>query len=86
MRPIPDGPGALQNPTLELVNANGAILRANDNWRAEQEGEIALTGIQPTNELESAIIARLAPGAYTAIVRGKNDTEGVALVEVYNAP
>ena len=49
-----------------------------------QEAEIQASGIPPTNDLESAIMATLAPGAYTAIVRGNNDTSGVALVEVYD--
>ncbi len=76
--------GALQDPTLELVNANGVTVRANDNWRAEQEGEIATTQLQPNNGLESAIVETLAAGNYTAIVRGKDNTKGVGLVEVYN--
>jgi len=76
--------GALQDPTLELVNANGVTVRANDNWRAEQEGEIATTQLQPNNSLESAIVETLAAGNYTAIVRGKDNTKGVGLVEVYN--
>ena len=54
------------------------------NWRTDQEAEIIATGISPTNDLESAIDATLAPGTYTAIVRGKNNTSGVALIEVYD--
>ena len=49
-----------------------------------QEAAIIATGIPPTNDLESAIDATLAPGAYTAIVRGNGNTSGVALVEVYD--
>src|SRR5205814_6010703 len=55
-----------------------------DNWRDTQEAEIIATGIPPTNDLESAIVATLVPGAYTAIVSGKNGTSGVGLVEVYD--
>jgi VCBS repeat protein len=76
--------GALQDPTLELRDANGGLLRENDNWQADQQGEIEATTIPPTNAAESAIIATLTPGNYTAIVRGKNETTGVALLEVYN--
>ena len=78
--------GALQDPTLELRNANGALLRENDNWQAEQQSDIESTTIPPSNAAESAIVAVLTPGNYTAIVRGRNNTTGVALVEVYNVP
>jgi CSLREA domain-containing protein len=78
-------PGKLADPTLELRDGNGALLRSNDNWRSDQEAEIIATGIPPTNDLESAIVATLpANGAsYTAIVRGVNGATGVAVVEVY---
>jgi hypothetical protein len=76
--------GKLADPVLELHNPDGSILASNDDWRSTQESEIMDTGIPPTNDLESAIIATLPPEAYTAIVRGKNNTTGVALVEVYN--
>jgi hypothetical protein len=60
-------------------------IRSNDNWRSDQEKEIAATGIPPTNDLESALIETLSAdgAAYTAIVRGVIDTTGVALVEIY---
>jgi hypothetical protein len=76
-------PGALGNPTLELHDGNGALIASNDNWRTDQEAEIIATGIPPSNDLESAIVRDLAPGNYTAIVRGVNNTTGVALVEAY---
>jgi hypothetical protein len=76
--------GALQDPTLELRDGNGALLRENDNWQADQQGEIEATLIPPPNAAESAIVATLTPGNYTAVVRGKNETTGVALVEIYN--
>jgi len=79
----PPVPGVLADPTLELHNPDGSILASNDNWRDTQEAEISATTIPPTDDLESAIVATLAPNAYTAIVRGVNDTTGVALVEVY---
>jgi hypothetical protein len=77
--------GALPDPTLELRDSNGNLVRANDNWRSDQENEIMTTGIPPTHDLESAIVETLPANgaAYTAIVRGVNDTTGVALVEIY---
>jgi hypothetical protein len=75
---------ALPNPALELHDGNGVLIAANDNWRTNQEAEIIATGLPPSNNLESAIVRSLAPGPYTAIVRGTNNTIGVALVEVYN--
>ena len=76
-------PGALLDPTLELRDPNGALIMANDNWRSDQQAEIIATTIPPTNDMESAIVRNLTPGNYTAIVRGANNTTGVALVEAY---
>ncbi len=73
----------LQDPTLELHNANGAVIAFNDNWRDAHAPAIQRTALPPTDLRESAILANLTPGSYTAIVRGKNNTTGVALVEVY---
>jgi hypothetical protein len=79
--------GALQDPTLELHNSNGILIASNDNWRDTQEAEIIATGVPPTSDLESAVVATLqaspSGNGYTAIVRGANGTTGVALVEVY---
>jgi co-chaperonin GroES (HSP10) len=77
-------PGALEDPTLELYNGNGALIASNDNWRTDQEAEIIATGLPPSNDLESAIVRNLASGNYTAIVRGVNNTTGIAVVEAYN--
>ncbi len=79
-------PGALVDPTLELFNSNGVVIASNDNWRSDQEAEIIASTVPPTNDLESAIVATLPAAAHTAIVRGKNGTTGVALVEVYALP
>jgi hypothetical protein len=78
-------PGALSDPTLELRDQNANLVAANNNWRTSQEAEIIATTIAPANDLESAIVTTLtANGAqYTAIVRGVNDTTGIAVVEVY---
>ena len=76
----------LADPVLELHGPGSFATITNDNWRddAAQEAAIIATGIPPTNNLESAIDTTLNPGAYTAIVRGKNNTSGVALIEVYD--
>ena len=76
----------LADPTLELHDRNGALLRSNDNWRDDpiQASQISASGLAPSNNLESAIIATLQPGNYTAIVRGTNSRHGVALAEVYD--
>lgn len=82
--------GVLADPTLELHDGSGTTLATNDNWKINdqtgqsQEADIRATTVPPTNDLESALIATLSPGNYTAIVRGKNNTIGVGLVEVYN--
>jgi Protein of unknown function (DUF4038)/Putative collagen-binding domain of a collagenase len=79
-------PDALADPVLELHGPGAFVTITNDNWRDDpvQEAAILATGIPPTNDLESAIDATLNPGAYTAVVRGKNNTSGVALIEVYD--
>jgi uncharacterized delta-60 repeat protein len=74
---------ALEDPVLELYDGNGGVIAVNHNWRNDQEVEILATGIPPSNDLESAIVRDLAPGSYTAIVRGADNSTGVALVEAY---
>jgi hypothetical protein len=91
---IPYGvPNVLADPTLELHDGTGALIASNDNWQttiiggiitADQVVEIQNSGHAPTVATESAIIATLPPGNYTAIVRGVNNTVGVALVEAYD--
>ncbi len=79
-------PDALANPVLELHGPGSFVTITNDDWRDDptQAALIEATGIPPTNDLESAIEARLVPGAYTAIVSGNGNTSGVGLVEVYD--
>jgi len=76
-------PGPLPDPTLELRNGDGALIGSNDNWRSDQEAEIIATTIQPSNDLESALVQYLAPGSYTAVVHGVENATGVGLVEAY---
>lgn len=74
---------ALQDPVLELHGPNGDTITTNDNWRDTQEAEITATGLKPKKDAESATLQTLAPGNYTAIVRGVAGTTGIGLVEVY---
>lgn len=76
--------GPLQDPVLELHDSKGALVITNDNWQDTQEAEISASGLAPADARESALITTLQPGTYTAVIRGKNDTTGVALVEVYD--
>lgn len=73
----------LEDTTLELHDKDGALITSNNDWKENQQAEIEATGIPPQNDRESAILITLQPSSYTAIVRGKNDTSGVALVEAY---
>jgi hypothetical protein len=84
---------ALANPRLELHNGSGALIATNEDWQttilggiitSNQVSDIQNSGHAPTAASESAIIANLQPGNYTAIVNGANNTTGVALVEVYD--
>lgn len=85
--------GALQDPTLSLHDSSGAIIATNNNWRTTQVGgvinanqliDIVASGVAPTSDAESAIIATLNPGAYTAIVGSANTATGISIVEVYD--
>jgi hypothetical protein len=73
----------LQNPTLSLFNDQGSRIQSNDDWRSDQEVEIIATGLEPSNDAESALVRTLTPGNYTAIVSGVTGATGIALVEVY---
>jgi uncharacterized delta-60 repeat protein len=91
---IPFGiPDALPNPTLEIRDASNGLIASNNDWRNTQVGgiiavdqaaEIEGSGLAPVNDLESAIIAELSPGGYTAIVRGVNNTVGTGIVDAYD--
>jgi len=76
----------LANPTLELHDANGATLIANDNWTDDPASAALLTasGLAPANSNESAIFTTLPPGQFTAILAGKNGGTGIGIIEVYN--
>jgi hypothetical protein len=79
-------PNALADPVLELHGPGAFATITDDNWRDDpvQEAAIIATGLAPANNLESAIDTTLNPGSYSAVLRGKNNTTGVALIEVYD--
>ena len=77
-------PGAISDPLLRLFASSGSPLAVNDNWQDTQRAEIEATGIAPQDLRESAVVATLAPGAYTATVAGANGGTGVGLVEIYD--
>ena len=77
--------GALADPILELRNGSGTLLAVNDDWgNSSQAADIVASTVPPKNNLESAIVATLSAGNYTAIVRGVNNAAGVGLVEVFD--
>jgi hypothetical protein len=78
----------LNDPTLQLIDSNGALVQQSDNWQTDgaQATQLNSMGLAPTNVLESAVVATLAPGAYTAVVTDKASKAGIGLVEVYNIP
>lgn len=77
--------GALPDPSLEVRDGNGELVRSNDDWNQDAgAAQIAARGFAPASPKESALLLTLAPGAYTSIVRGVNGATGIALVEVYD--
>ena len=74
---------ALQDTTLVLYDQNGAILRMNDDWESDQKAELEATGLQPSDPREAALVDTLPPGQYTAHLRGKPESTGIGVVQVY---
>lgn len=74
---------ALPDTTLQLRDQQGAIVMENDDWKTSQQQELESTGLQPTHDLEAALVATIQPGQYTAQVRGKGDASGIGVVQVY---
>ena len=76
----------LADPTLELHDGNGALLIANDDWQSDpmSAAQLIAIGLAPQDAKESGIYTSLPPGAFTAIVAGKNGGTGIALIEIYN--
>jgi len=75
--------GRLADPVIELHDRNGATIGSNDNWKQTQSAEIQASGLAPADDREAAIIGNFEPGLYTVVVRGKDNTTGIALVEAY---
>jgi hypothetical protein len=75
--------GPLADPELELHDGDGAMIGSNNDWQESQRAEIQTSGLAPENDREAAIIGNFAPGQYTVILRGKNNTSGIGLVEAY---
>jgi hypothetical protein len=75
---------ALADPILQLYDSNGVAIAFNDNWKTMQQTEIEATGIAPLDERESAIVASLPAGPYTAVLASRDGSSGVGLIEVYN--
>ena len=77
--------GVLSDPVLRVYNSSGTLIAANDNWQSDPNHSVVeANGLAPANPLESATAQTLAPGAYTVIVRGKQATPGIGLVELYD--
>ncbi len=75
----------MSDPTLELHGSSGALLTSNDNWKDSPERtQLEASGLAPTNDSESAILVTLVPGAYTGILAGKDNSTGIALIEIYD--
>jgi PKD domain len=78
-------PGFLPDTILELHDSTGALVTSNDNWGDSPDAsQIQAAGLAPGDSRESAIMRLLNPGAYTAVVRGKNNAIGTAVVEAYD--
>jgi hypothetical protein len=77
-------PERLMDPIIELHDSAGRLIRSNDNWRSDQQQEIQVTGLAPSDDRESAIVLTLVPDSYTVILRGTNNTSGIGLIEVYD--
>jgi hypothetical protein len=75
---------ALADPVLELRDASGALLRFNNSWKYSQQMQIVEAGLSPSADKEAALISTVAPGSYTAVLRGRRMTTGVGLAEIYD--
>ena len=76
-------PGKLDDPMIQLFNSAGANIGGNDDWKTDEQN-VQATGLAPSNDRESALVITLDPGAYTVVMRGKNNSSGIGVVEVYD--
>jgi hypothetical protein len=77
---------ALTDTTLQIKDQNGTLQIENDDWQSDQKAELEATGLQPSDAREAAVVTTLPPGQYTAQIRGKPETTGIGVVEVYFLP
>jgi hypothetical protein len=77
-------PNVLNDPMLEVFDAQGSVVGSNDDWKQTQQAQIQASGFAPAFDAESAVMQTLPPGSYTAIIRGKGGSLGNALVEIYS--
>jgi len=75
---------SLQDPILDLYDANGAVIASDDDWRDSQEAALEASTLAPADDREAAVLVQLTAGAYTAVLRGKDGTQGIGLIEAYN--
>src|SRR5439155_11521590 len=78
------GSNAMEDNKLELHDSTGSVIAINDDWQQAAEAQSIPPGLRPPNDLESALLVTLNPGAYTAILRGYRNSTGIGLVEVYD--
>src|SRR5688572_1259909 len=76
-------PGKLADPVIQLFNSAGVNIAGNDDWKTDQ-AEVEASGVAPTDDRESALVRTLDPGAYTVVMRGKNDSSGIGVIEMYD--
>src|SRR5205807_1978032 len=76
-------PGKLDDPVIEVFNSAGVNIAGNDDWKTDQQN-VEATGLAPTNDRESAIVITLDPGAYTVVMRGKNNSSGIGVVDMFD--
>jgi PKD repeat protein len=76
-------PGKLEDPVIQLFNSANVNIGGNDDWKTDQQN-VESTGLAPTNDRESALVITLDPGAYTVVMRGKDNSSGIGVVEMYD--
>jgi len=79
--------GVLAAPVLSLYDSSGSLMQSNQGWSTGNSTAATMSAAGafalPAGSADSALIATLPAGAYTAQVTGAGGTTGVALLEVY---
>jgi len=78
----------LSNPSIAVFNQQGYLVGYNEHWQenVQQAAKIARSGLAPSFAREPAMALNLPSGSYTAVVRGQDNSAGVALLDIYNVP